>query len=76
VYGFRYHLITVIAIFLALTIGLLLGASLGRSGSADAPTDSMVSSLQQSFDAITQENGRTSCASGRAAAWRGRMWSS
>ncbi len=59
-YGFRYHLITVIAIFLALTIGLLLGASLGRSGSADAPTDSMVSSLQQSFDAITQENGRLS----------------
>lgn len=55
-YGFRYHLITVIAIFLALTIGLLLGVALGNSDSADAPTDSMVSSLQESFDQIKSEN--------------------
>lgn len=59
-YGFRYHLITVVAIFMALAVGLLLGVALVRSDAPVAATDSMVSSLQQSFDTISGENSRLS----------------
>lgn len=43
---------------MALGVGLLLGLALVRSNAPSAATDSMVSSLQQSFDAISGENTR------------------
>ena len=56
-YDLRYHILTIVGIFLALAIGLVLGLALGRSGAADVTTDSLVRTLQESFDALQEENG-------------------
>lgn len=55
-YDLRYHILTIVGIFLALAIGLVLGLALGRSGAADVTTDSLVRTLQESFDALQEEN--------------------
>lgn len=55
-YNFRYHIITVTSIFIALAIGLLLGVAVGRSNAVQVTTDSLVESLNESLDTIQQEN--------------------
>lgn len=56
-YNLRYHLLTIVGIFLALAVGLVLGVALGRSDAVDTTTDSLVSSLQRSFDSLERDNG-------------------
>ena len=55
-YDLRYHILTIVGIFLALVIGLVLGVALGRSNAADVTTDTLVSTLRESFDALQDEN--------------------
>lgn len=63
-YNFRYHLVSLVAVFLALSIGLLLGTIVVERGVLDSQRDAIVGGLQEEFRvladdnaALTQENG-------------------
>jgi hypothetical protein len=49
-YNFRYHLITICAIFIALAVGLLLGAAIAGSDLVRDTSNDMVDSLLARFD--------------------------
>ena len=51
---FRYHVVSIVAIFLALTVGLVIGASILSKGVAD----SLKSSLTQRTDQIKSQQGQ------------------
>lgn len=58
-FGFRYHLVTVIAVFMALSIGILLGGSFGQDMFADEQIE-LVNRLQEKYSASRAENSRCS----------------
>lgn len=58
-YGFRYHLVTVIAVFMALGIGILLGGSIGQDLFANEQME-LVSRLEEKYSASRAENNRSS----------------
>ncbi|MDR1015860.1 MAG: copper transporter [Coriobacteriales bacterium] len=55
-YSFRYHVITVIAILLALLIGVILGVSINNSGVAESANNTLADSLIQRLDSQQQSN--------------------
>ena len=55
-YNFRYHLVTIVSIFISLLIGLLLGAAIAGSDLVQGATSEMVRYLQQYFDSLNEEN--------------------
>lgn len=55
-YNFRYHLASLIAVFLALTVGLLLGTIVVERGMLDRQREAIVRSLQQEFESLDAEN--------------------
>ncbi len=57
-YNFRYHLITIVSIFVSLALGLLLGAAIASSDLAQSTTDDMIDSLLSRYDTLTQTNTR------------------
>ena len=57
-YNYRYHLITVIAIFAALAIGLLLGVAITGSSLVQDTSNNFVSSLLDEFDTLKQANNQ------------------
>jgi hypothetical protein len=59
-YNFRYHLVTICSIFLALAIGLLLGAAITGSNLVRDTSQGLVDSLLEQFNEITNENTKLS----------------
>ncbi len=59
-YSFKYHLVTICAVFLALAVGLLLGAAIGGSGLLSTTTSELVDSLSERFSYLDSENSALS----------------
>lgn len=56
-YNLRYHIITIVAIFLALTIGIVMGAAIGGSEALRQTSSSLVTSLQSDYkEALAQKD--------------------
>ncbi|MCE5204347.1 MAG: copper transporter [Coriobacteriales bacterium] len=55
-YNLRYHIASLVAVFLALTIGLVLGSVVAERGTIGDQTSIIVQDLQKQFDAMQQEN--------------------
>ncbi len=55
-YSFKYHLVTICAVFLALAVGLLLGAAIGGSGFLNSTTSDLVDSLSSRFSTLSNQN--------------------
>jgi hypothetical protein len=57
-YNFRYHLVTICSIFVALALGLLLGAAIASSDLAQSTSDDMVESMLSRYEALVDDNAR------------------
>lgn len=68
-YNLRYHLASLVAVFLALTVGLLLGTVVAERGTFDEGSTAIVQDLQRQFKELQTENTRLSTDLGRAAAF-------
>lgn len=55
-YNLRYHIASLVAVFLALSVGLLLGSMVAERGMITEQTASMVDSLEKRFDEISATN--------------------
>jgi len=55
-YNLRYHLASLVAVFLSLAIGLLLGTIVVERGTLDTQRDSIVTALQEEFRSLSEEN--------------------
>ncbi|MHB1136481.1 MAG: copper transporter [Coriobacteriia bacterium] len=55
-YNLRYHLASLVAVFIALAIGLLLGTIVAERGMLDDQGVALVQGLQSRFDEISAEN--------------------
>jgi len=55
-YNIRYHVASLVAVFLALTVGLLLGTIVAERGILDAQREVLVESLQGDFRALSEAN--------------------
>lgn len=55
-YNFRYHLITIVAIFAALALGLLLGVAITGSDLVKDASTNLAESLTQQFDELNATN--------------------
>jgi hypothetical protein len=56
VYNFRYHLVSLVAVFIALTLGLFLGSMVAERGYLDEQQSSLVEGLQKDFDELRAAN--------------------
>ncbi|MDR1088907.1 MAG: copper transporter [Coriobacteriales bacterium] len=57
-YNFRYHLVTICSIFVALALGLLLGAAIASSDLAQSTSDDMVGSMLSRYETLIDDNAR------------------
>jgi hypothetical protein len=55
-YNFRYHLITIVAIFAALALGLLLGVAITGSDLVRDASSNLAESLTEQFDELRSQN--------------------
>lgn len=55
-YNLRYHVASLVAVFLALTVGLVLGTVVAERGTLDNQSTTLVEDLQKQFDAIQKDN--------------------
>lgn len=55
-YNLRYHLASLVAVFLALSVGLLLGTIVVERGMLDRQREAIVRSLQEEFESLGAEN--------------------
>lgn len=55
-YNFRYHIASLVAVFLALSIGLLLGTVVVERGTLNAQRTTLVDSLQKEYSALRTDN--------------------
>lgn len=55
-YNLRYHIASLVSVFLALAVGLVLGTIVVERGVLDAQKKTIVQSLQVDFQRITDEN--------------------
>ncbi|MDI6693344.1 MAG: copper transporter [Anaerosomatales bacterium] len=55
-YNLRYHVASLVAVFLALAVGLVLGGVVAERGSVSGRVESLVQQLQSRFDTLQQEN--------------------
>jgi hypothetical protein len=56
VYNIRYHIASLVAVFLALALGLVLGGLVVRQGGFDKQQSAIVSGLQKDFNSIKKQN--------------------
>jgi hypothetical protein len=63
-YNLRYHIASLVAVFLSLSIGLLLGTIVVERGALDRQKETIVQSLQQEFQSLASENNELSAALG------------
>lgn len=59
-YNLRYHLASLLGVFLALALGLVLGGLVVESGGLDQQRSALISGLQEEFADIRQENATLS----------------
>jgi hypothetical protein len=59
-YNLRYHIASLVAIFLSLTIGLLLGTIVSERGTLDDQRDALTQGLREDFEALSEENSELS----------------
>ena len=55
-YNLRYHIASLVAVFLALAIGLVLGGLVVRQGTFDSQQRALVSGLQSEYSKLKKEN--------------------
>lgn len=55
-YNLRYHIASLVAVFLSLSIGLLLGTIIVERGTLDRQREAIVHSLQQEFRTLDADN--------------------
>jgi hypothetical protein len=55
-YNLRYHLASLVAVFLSLSIGLLLGTIVVERGVLDGQRDTIIQSLQEEFRTLNADN--------------------
>ncbi len=55
-YNMRYHIASLVAVFLALSVGLVLGSIVVERGAIDRQQEALVKSLQTDFVRINKEN--------------------
>lgn len=55
-YNLRYHLASLVGVFLALALGLILGGLVVQRGTVDRQQESLVDSLKQEFKSLRAEN--------------------
>jgi len=59
-YNLRYHLASLVAVFLALALGLVLGGLVVGQGALDSQQRAIVNGLQRDFQRLNEENQRLS----------------
>lgn len=59
-YNLRYHLASLVAVFLALALGLVLGGLVVGQGALDAQQRALVSGLQRDFKRLNDDNTKLS----------------
>ncbi len=57
-YNLRYHLVSLVAVFLALAVGLVLGSVVAERGYLDEQQSALVEGLRQDFAELRAENER------------------
>lgn len=57
-YSFRYHLVAVCSVLVALALGLLLGAAIASSELAQTTQSDMVESMLQRYESLVDSNAR------------------
>jgi hypothetical protein len=55
-YNIRYHIASLVAVFLALSVGLVLGSIVVERGTIDRQREALVTSLQKEFVGLNAEN--------------------
>ncbi len=55
-YNLRYHIASLVGVFLALTIGLLLGTVVAERGTLDDQRDTLINSLESDFAQLSESN--------------------
>lgn len=55
-YNLRYHIASLVGVFLALSIGLLLGTVVAERGTLDDQRDALINSLERDFADLSQSN--------------------
>lgn len=55
-YTFRYHLVTICSVFIALALGLLLGAAIASSELVQSTSDDMVEGVMERYEELVSEN--------------------
>lgn len=55
-YNLRYHIASLVAVFIALSVGLLLGTLVAERGMISDQTNQLVADLQSRFDEISAQN--------------------
>jgi hypothetical protein len=59
-YNLRYHIASLVAVFLSLTIGLLLGTIVAEQGTLDAQRETLVAGLERDFATLSERNAALS----------------
>lgn len=59
-YNVRYHIASLVSVFLALALGLILGGLVVQRGTIDEQQGSLVAGLQKEFSALRQDNTKLS----------------
>lgn len=55
-YNLRYHIASLVAVFLALALGLVLGGTVVQRGTMDEQREAIVAGLQDDFERLSSEN--------------------
>lgn len=58
--NWRYHIMSIIAIFLALGLGITIGISLGEDGTIDVGQEGLVEDIRHDIDEVQNENNALS----------------
>ena len=72
-YNIRYHIASLVAVFLALALGLVLGGLVVRQGGFDTQQRALVTSLQSEFNKIKKENTSLKSTLGLEQSYGGQM---
>jgi len=73
VYNLRYHIASLVGVFLALALGLILGGLVVQSGTVDRQQDALVAGLQQEFTDLRDANRKLTSENEILAVYAGEM---
>ena len=55
-FDFRYHIISLVAVFLALGVGIFMGTMVAEKGVVNQQEKALITKLEKDFDALREEN--------------------